>query len=64
MKNEILLYGRKLNSEEWEMEILCSQPERFEEVKKLAARDGFGHFRVTEINLSAPPDFKKTLGKK
>jgi len=63
MKNETLLYGRKLNSEEWEEEILCSMPEYFEKVKELAGKDGYGHFRIAEINLSEMPDFKKTIKK-
>ena len=63
MKNETLLYGRKLNSEEWEEEILSSNPDHFEAIKKLAAKDGFGHFRIAEINLIRLPDFKKVIKK-
>lgn len=64
MKNETLLYGRKIGSEPWEEIILCSIPEKFEQAKVLAARDGFGHFRVAEIDLQSPPDFVGTLNAK
>lgn len=58
---ETLLYGVKNENEDWQEEILCSFPEAFERVKVLAAKDGFGRFRVASINLSAPPDFTKVL---
>ena len=61
MKDEILLYGRKETDEEWQEEILSSQPENFERVQVLAARDGWGHFRVARIDLSKPPNFASTV---
>lgn len=61
MNTETLLYGRKLNSEEWQEELLSTNPARFDEIKQLAVRDGFGHFRVASVDLTQAPDFKRTL---
>jgi hypothetical protein len=61
MTNEALLYGRRAGDEAWQETILCSQPENFDKVKVLAARDGWGHFRIAEIDLSQPPNFADTI---
>ena len=57
---EKLLYGRKIGSEEWQEQILCTQPARFSEVRVLAARDGFGHFREATFN-GERPDFQRAV---
>ena len=59
-----VLWGVKNGDEDWKETVLCTQPERFEEVKILAARDGWGRFRVSAVDLSTPPDFTKTLKRK
>jgi hypothetical protein len=61
---ELVLYGkRKDRTEDWHEEILLTNatPENIERVKVLAGRDGFVSFRVAEIDLSTPPDFKKAV---
>ncbi len=58
---EKVLFGVKNGDEDWKETVLCTQPERFEVVKKLAAKDGWGRFRIATIDLSAPPDFAKTV---
>lgn len=63
MNNETLLYGRKIGDPEWMEVILCSQPERFDLVREMATKDGFSHFRESVIDLSTPPDFRKTVRK-
>lgn len=59
--HEKILYGVKLDNEDWQEEVLCTQEERFEEVKILASKDGFNRFRVAKINLIEKPDFRKTV---
>ena len=63
---ELILYGkRKDRAEDWHEEILLTNatPEAIERVKVLAARDGFECFRVAEIDLNTPPDFRKTVAR-
>lgn len=55
-----VLWGRKLDAEEWQEELLCTQAARFDEVRVLAAKQGYGHFRVSVDNGTAP-DFSRTL---
>ena len=58
---EKILYGVRSDNEDWQEEVLCTQEERFDEVKILASKDGFNRFRVAEINLIEKPDFRKTV---
>ena len=52
-----LLYGHKVGQPDYTEQILCSQPERFDDVKILAARDGFTGFRVATHTDGEMPDF-------
>lgn len=56
-----VMWGVKKGDPDWMETILSTQPERFEEVKAMARRDGWGRFRVATINLTEPPDFAKTV---
>ena len=61
---ERVLYGiPKGKTERYEEVLLLSNAtdEKIAKVKILAARDGFHSFRVASINLSAPPNFAKTV---
>jgi len=64
---EKVLYGVKNGDEDWQEQLLLSGPNatdaNIEKVKQLAAKDGFGKFRVASIDLSKPPDFTKALRK-
>jgi len=53
-----VLWGVKDGDEDWQETVLCTQPERFEEVKATAKRDGWGRFRTATVDLTTPPDFK------
>ena len=59
--SEMVLYGVKAGDEDWQEQILSTAPENFKRIKELAAKDGFGRFRVARIDLTAPPDFGKTV---
>lgn len=61
---ELVLYGLpKGATERYEEVLLLTQatPATIERVKILATRDGFHSFRVAEIDLSQPPDFRKAV---
>jgi hypothetical protein len=47
---EHCLWGVKEGNEDWQEELLSTNPEAFERVKLLAAKDGYGRFR--EANRS------------
>jgi hypothetical protein len=64
MNRETLLYGIPKGATERYEEVLLltnATPEKIERVKELATRDGFHSFRVAQIDLSTPPDFRRTL---
>jgi hypothetical protein len=42
-----ILWGHKIGTESWCEDVLCTQEKRFEEVKALAAKDGYTNFRVS-----------------
>lgn len=61
---ETVLYGIPKGATERYEEVLLltnATAETIERVKVLAAKDGFHSFRVAKIDLSAPPDFTKTV---
>lgn len=60
---EFVLFGVKNGNEDWQEEVLATNPEAFEAVKEIAARDGFGRFRVAVLDLRQPPDFAKCIRK-
>ncbi len=60
---ETVMWGVKDGDEDWQEVILSTQPERFETVKVLAAKDGFGRFRIAVVDLSTPPNFAKTINR-
>lgn len=57
MQQETVLWGVRNGNEDWQEEILSTNPQRFEEIKKMAAKDGFGRFRTATVNLDTPPNF-------
>lgn len=58
---ESVLYGVKAGNEDWQESILSTNPARFDEVKVMATRDGWGRFRVAVIDLDVPTDFAGTV---
>lgn len=62
-ESETVLYGVRHGDEDWQEEILSTFPDSFDRVKVIAARDGFGRFRVAKIDLRTPPNFAKTIKK-
>lgn len=64
---ETVLYGIPAGNTERYQEVLLltnATPENIERVRVLAARDGFHSFRVAVIDLSTPPDFRRTIAKR
>jgi len=58
---EMVLWGVLEGNEDWQEELLSTNPDRFEEIKAMAARDGFGRFRIARVDLNRPPDFAATV---
>lgn len=63
---EKCLWGVRKGNEDWQEEVLISRPvAEFNKVKaqviKLATADGFHKFRVSVLDLSVAPDFRKTV---
>ena len=64
---ETILYGIPKGSTERYEEVLLltnATPAKIEQVKRLAARDGFHSFRVAHVDLSVAPDFTKAVAKR
>lgn len=64
VKSETVLWGVLDGNEDWQEEILSTNPAKFEAIRVLAKRDGFGRFRISTIDLSSLPDFSKTINHK
>lgn len=60
---ETCLWGTRNGDEDWQEQLLSTNPDRFEEIKKLATKDGFGRFRVVQLDLRVKPDFRKTINR-
>ena len=61
---ETILYGIPKGATERYEEVLLltnATPEKIEQVKVLASRDGFHSFRVAVVDLSVPPDFARSV---
>ena len=61
--NEKILWGTRNGDEEWQEQLLSTNPAAFETVKAIASREGFGMFRISEIDLTVKPDFSKIFTK-
>ena len=60
MKEQVL-YGTRKGDEDWQEEIISTNPEAFNEAQAWATEQGFNRFRIAEIDLSTPPDFTRTI---
>lgn len=56
-----VMWGVKTGDPDWMETVLCTQPERFEEVKATATKDGWGRFRIATIDMTGLPDFAGTV---
>lgn len=63
----LILWGVKKGKEDWQEEILstqCKTTEDLTQIKDRASRDGFGRFRVSEMeDIPTVPDFSKVVNK-
>ena len=66
MKEWILWALPRGEDRPWMEELLLTHATRsqIEKVKKLAAKDGWHHFRVDVIDLTKPPDFESAIRKR
>lgn len=58
---ETVLYGVRVGNEDWQEEIITTNPSKLAEAKAWATANGFDRFRVATIDLSVPPDFTKVI---
>jgi len=58
---ERVLYGTRKDNEDWQEEIISTNPAVFDKAKAWAKEQGFDRFRIDEIDLSTPPDFTKAI---
>lgn len=53
-----VLYATRIGNEDWQEELLTEKEELFYQAKTWASANGFDRFRVAEIDLDVPPDFR------
>ncbi len=63
MDTETVLYGVKIGDEDWQEQIITTNPKAIESAKAWAKANGFDRLRVAKIDLSVPPDFRKAVNK-
>jgi hypothetical protein len=56
-----VLWGVKKGDADWKEQIITENEQQNENAKKWAIANGFDRFRIQMIDLSTPPDFKKTF---
>jgi hypothetical protein len=56
-----VLWGVKKGDADWKEQIITENEQQIENAKKWAVDNGFDRFRIQMIDLSTPPDFKKTF---
>lgn len=61
MNTETVLYGLRVGAEDWQEELITTNPLKIEEATAWAKTQGFDRFRVAHIDLSQKPDFGKTV---
>lgn len=64
MKNEQILWAVKIGDEDWQEQIISTNPDSFTQAKAWAKSNGFNRFRVSTLDLSETPDFTKTINSK
>lgn len=52
-----VLYAVRINNEDWQEEIITTNPAKIAEAKQWAINHGYNRFRVATIDLDSPPDF-------
>jgi hypothetical protein len=62
MQPETILYGIREGAEDWQEEIITTDPAKLEDARNWAEANGFDRFRVWTWDGSAP-DFAKTINR-
>jgi hypothetical protein len=58
---EVVLWATKIGEPDWEEKLITNNPSKIEEAKKWALANGFDRLRVSKINMSEKPNFRKTF---
>jgi GNAT superfamily N-acetyltransferase len=56
-----ILWAVKKGDPDWKEQVITENEEHIENAKKWATENGFDRFRIQVLDLSTPPDFKKTF---
>ena len=62
-ESEKVLWGVKAGDPDWDEVVLSTRADKFEQIKAIAAKQGYGRFRVAAIDMKIAPDFTKTVRK-
>lgn len=58
-----VLWGTKVGDPDYNEQLITENENQIEAAKKWAEQNGFDRLRIQNLDLSTPPDFKKTFGK-
>lgn len=58
-----ILFAVKIGDEDWQEQLITEHEDQIEAASKWAEANGFNRLRVADIDLSAPPNFAKTINK-
>lgn len=59
----MVLWGTKVGEPDYKEQLITENENQIEAAKKWAEQNGFDRLRIQNLDLSTPPDFKKTFGK-
>ncbi len=59
--SETILYAVRVGAEDWEEEIITTNPDAIEAATDWAKRNGFDRFRLATYTLGEIPNFTATL---
>lgn len=58
-----VLWGTKVGEPDYNEQLITENENQIEAAKKWAEQNGFDRLRIQNLDLTTPPDFKKTFGK-
>ena len=63
VNTEYVLFGVKIGDEDWQEVVISTNRKHFDKAKVWATANGYNRFRIAIIDLSKPPDFRRTINK-
>lgn len=56
-----VLFATRVGAEDWQEQLITEDESKIEAASAWAKANGFDRLRVATIDLSEPPDFRKTI---